>query len=230
MVSLTQRRLADPAAVIAGLPPDRRPLPTVFRWGRWRAGSTCTCRGACPRRAPNCGAAPRGRNRRVRRCARNLCSRAGRRTPVAQSRQCKTPGSDRAESTARDTTPAMRVEHPVPDAGTSGPDLVLPEPDRADRLIGGALSDDEGIADAVAHPRVLQRDPVPGLTRGRLGRKRGDLRDEGVPTCGQYQREVVVAERTKRKRPSVEGRHRAWPDRSHHRPIPHAARSVPQLK
>jgi hypothetical protein len=27
--SLTQRRLADPAAVIAGLPPDRRPLPTV---------------------------------------------------------------------------------------------------------------------------------------------------------------------------------------------------------
>ncbi|PZU44023.1 MAG: IS21 family transposase [Microbacterium sp.] len=29
VVSLTQRRLADPAAVIAGLPPDRRPLPTV---------------------------------------------------------------------------------------------------------------------------------------------------------------------------------------------------------
>jgi hypothetical protein len=28
-VSLTQRRLADPAAVIAGLPPDKRPLPTV---------------------------------------------------------------------------------------------------------------------------------------------------------------------------------------------------------
>ena len=59
--------------------------------------------------------------------------------------QCETPGSDRAESTARDTTPAMRVEHPVPDAGTSGPDLVLPEPDRADRLIGGALCDDEDI-------------------------------------------------------------------------------------
>ncbi|MCC6496308.1 MAG: IS21 family transposase, partial [Propionibacteriaceae bacterium] len=31
VVSLTQRRLAvtDPAAVIAGLPPDRRPLPSV---------------------------------------------------------------------------------------------------------------------------------------------------------------------------------------------------------
>ncbi|MGH7427837.1 MAG: IS21/IS408/IS1162 family transposase, partial [Candidatus Methylomirabilaceae bacterium] len=29
VVSLTQRRLADPAAVIAGLPPDRRPMPTV---------------------------------------------------------------------------------------------------------------------------------------------------------------------------------------------------------
>jgi hypothetical protein len=29
VVSLTHRRLADPAAVIAGLPPDRRPLPTV---------------------------------------------------------------------------------------------------------------------------------------------------------------------------------------------------------
>jgi transposase len=29
VVSLTQRRLTDPAAVIAGLPPDSRPLPTV---------------------------------------------------------------------------------------------------------------------------------------------------------------------------------------------------------
>lgn len=29
VVSLTERRLADPAAVIAGLPPDRRPMPTV---------------------------------------------------------------------------------------------------------------------------------------------------------------------------------------------------------
>ncbi len=29
VVSLTQRRLADPAAVIAGLPPDSRPVPTV---------------------------------------------------------------------------------------------------------------------------------------------------------------------------------------------------------
>jgi transposase len=29
VISLTERRLSDPAAVIAGLPPDRRPLPTV---------------------------------------------------------------------------------------------------------------------------------------------------------------------------------------------------------
>lgn len=29
VISLTQRRLADPAAVIAGLPPDTRPLPSV---------------------------------------------------------------------------------------------------------------------------------------------------------------------------------------------------------
>ena len=29
VVSLTQRRLADPAAVIAGLPADRRPAPSV---------------------------------------------------------------------------------------------------------------------------------------------------------------------------------------------------------
>jgi hypothetical protein len=29
VVSLTQRRLMDPAAVIAGLPPDARPLPSV---------------------------------------------------------------------------------------------------------------------------------------------------------------------------------------------------------
>ncbi|WP_220658546.1 IS21 family transposase [Tsukamurella sp. TY48] len=34
VVSLTQRRLADPAAVIAGLPPDRRPLPTVTAYDR----------------------------------------------------------------------------------------------------------------------------------------------------------------------------------------------------
>ncbi|GAA0998914.1 IS21 family transposase [Subtercola frigoramans] len=32
VVSLTQRRLADPAAVIAGLPPDTRPLPSVARY------------------------------------------------------------------------------------------------------------------------------------------------------------------------------------------------------
>lgn len=29
VVSLTERRLTEPAAVIAGLPPDARPLPTV---------------------------------------------------------------------------------------------------------------------------------------------------------------------------------------------------------
>lgn len=29
VVSLTQRRLMDPAAVIAGLPPDTRPVPSV---------------------------------------------------------------------------------------------------------------------------------------------------------------------------------------------------------
>lgn len=32
VVSLTQRRLADPAAVIAGLPPDRRPLPSMLKY------------------------------------------------------------------------------------------------------------------------------------------------------------------------------------------------------
>ena len=32
VVSLTQRRLADPAAVIAGLPPDRRPLPNLAQY------------------------------------------------------------------------------------------------------------------------------------------------------------------------------------------------------
>lgn len=32
VVSLTQRRLADPAAVIAGLPPDRRPAPSVAHY------------------------------------------------------------------------------------------------------------------------------------------------------------------------------------------------------
>lgn len=32
VVSLTQRRLRDPQAVIAGLPPDRRPLPTVTQY------------------------------------------------------------------------------------------------------------------------------------------------------------------------------------------------------
>jgi hypothetical protein len=32
VVSLTQRRTLDPAAVIDGLPPDTRPLPTVDRY------------------------------------------------------------------------------------------------------------------------------------------------------------------------------------------------------
>ena len=32
MVSLTERRLSDPTAVIAGLPPDSRPLPSVDRY------------------------------------------------------------------------------------------------------------------------------------------------------------------------------------------------------
>ncbi len=32
VVSLTQRRLADPAVVIAGLPPDRRPLPSMSKY------------------------------------------------------------------------------------------------------------------------------------------------------------------------------------------------------
>lgn len=34
VVSLTQRRLADPAAVISGLPPDKRPMPTVAGYDR----------------------------------------------------------------------------------------------------------------------------------------------------------------------------------------------------
>jgi hypothetical protein len=32
VVSLTERRLADPTAVIAGLPPDARPMPSVDRY------------------------------------------------------------------------------------------------------------------------------------------------------------------------------------------------------
>lgn len=32
VVSLTQRRLRDPQAVIAGLPPDKRPLPSVTHY------------------------------------------------------------------------------------------------------------------------------------------------------------------------------------------------------
>jgi transposase len=38
--SLTQRRLADPAAVIAGLPPDRRPVPTVAGYDQLLAKRT----------------------------------------------------------------------------------------------------------------------------------------------------------------------------------------------
>jgi hypothetical protein len=32
VVSLTERRLTDPEAVIAGLPPDTRPLPSVAEY------------------------------------------------------------------------------------------------------------------------------------------------------------------------------------------------------
>lgn len=45
VVSLTQRRLADPAAVIAGLPPDKRPLPSVAGYDdllKFRAQSSST--------------------------------------------------------------------------------------------------------------------------------------------------------------------------------------------
>jgi hypothetical protein len=38
VVSLTRRRLADPAAVIAGLPPDPRPLPTVDAYDQLLVG------------------------------------------------------------------------------------------------------------------------------------------------------------------------------------------------
>lgn len=40
VVSLTQRRLADPAAVIAGLPPDRRPLPNLAQYDQLLARRT----------------------------------------------------------------------------------------------------------------------------------------------------------------------------------------------
>lgn len=40
VVSLTQRRLADPAAVIAGLPPDTRPVPTVAGYDQLLAKRT----------------------------------------------------------------------------------------------------------------------------------------------------------------------------------------------
>ena len=42
VVSLTQRRLTDPAAVIAGLPPDMRPLPTVAGYDELLAKRTVT--------------------------------------------------------------------------------------------------------------------------------------------------------------------------------------------
>ncbi|MEC3853948.1 IS21 family transposase, partial [Paenarthrobacter ureafaciens] len=40
VVSLTQRRLMDPAAVIAGLPPDNRPLPTISAYDELLAKRT----------------------------------------------------------------------------------------------------------------------------------------------------------------------------------------------
>ncbi|MEV7574480.1 IS21 family transposase [Pseudarthrobacter sp. NPDC089323] len=40
VVSLTQRRLMDPAAVIAGLPPDKRPLPTISAYDELLAKRT----------------------------------------------------------------------------------------------------------------------------------------------------------------------------------------------
>ena len=42
VISLTQRRLTDPAAVIAGLPPDRRPLPTVAHYDQLLASGKDT--------------------------------------------------------------------------------------------------------------------------------------------------------------------------------------------
>ncbi|MGH3951698.1 MAG: hypothetical protein ACRDSE_21705 [Pseudonocardiaceae bacterium] len=46
VVSLTERRLADPAAVLAGLPADHRPPPAVAAYDellpRRRAGSEST--------------------------------------------------------------------------------------------------------------------------------------------------------------------------------------------
>jgi hypothetical protein len=53
VASLTQRRLADPAAVIAGLPPDQRPMPSVAgydelltRRGPARAAAASSTKGA----------------------------------------------------------------------------------------------------------------------------------------------------------------------------------------
>jgi hypothetical protein len=40
VVSLTQRRLMDPAAVIAGLPPDARPVPSVSAYDELLAKRT----------------------------------------------------------------------------------------------------------------------------------------------------------------------------------------------
>jgi hypothetical protein len=40
VVSLTQRRFMDPAAVIAGLPPDTRPLPSVSAYDELLAKHT----------------------------------------------------------------------------------------------------------------------------------------------------------------------------------------------
>jgi hypothetical protein len=40
VVSLTQRRLMDPAAVIAGLPPDTRPVPSISAYDELLAKRT----------------------------------------------------------------------------------------------------------------------------------------------------------------------------------------------
>ena len=48
VVSITQRRLTDPAAVIAGLPPDTRPLPSVARYDE-----LLTRRNPDPNRSPS---------------------------------------------------------------------------------------------------------------------------------------------------------------------------------
>ena len=48
VLSLTQRRLADPAAVIAGLPADGRPLPSVAGYDELLALARRRLDGAAP--------------------------------------------------------------------------------------------------------------------------------------------------------------------------------------